>query len=147
MIGSEVTAATSSTGRCESASDGPRKNGGNSMSASAPASSASRACFVATSRLWAITETMVVCSRDPSVEGGFDQGLPVGIRELVELASQPEHREARKPDRTQMTDEPDDALFVYLATGTEGRRQDRVAATKLYAHALLHDLITFLRGR
>lgn len=147
MIGSEVTAATSSTGRCESASDGPRKNGGNSMSASAPASSARRACFVATSRLWAITETMVVCSRDPSVEGGFDQGLPVGIRELVELASQPEHREARKPDRTQMTDEPDDALFVYPATGTEGRRQDRVAATKLYAHALLHDRITVLRGR
>ena len=90
---------------------------------------------------------MAVCSRDPSVEGGFDQGLPVGIRERVELASQPEHRKARKPDRTQMTNEPDDALFVYLATGTEGRRQDRVAATKLYAHALLHDRITVLPGR
>ena len=73
--------------------------------------------------------------RDSSVEGGFDQGLPVGIRVLVELASQPEHREARKPDRTQVAHEPDDALLVYLATGTEGRRQDRVAAAKHYAHA------------
>src|SRR5215217_7426917 len=130
MTGSEVASATSRTCLLMSSSEGPRKKGGRSMSAPAPASSARLACFTATSWLWAVTETIAVWG--PGIEGGFDQGLSVSIGELVELARKPEHCETRKPAGLQVPDEADDAIRIYLAVGEERRGQDRVAAAQFH---------------
>ena len=100
------------------------------MSASAPASSARLACFTATSWLWATTETIAIWSRALAPEGDFDQGLCVSVRELVELAREPDHRETRKPAGLQVLDEPDYAMLVYFAVGEKRSGQDWVAAAR-----------------